>query len=73
MTDLADELNVSPRCRITVPENCLALVLPRTSVDDIRSMLILIRKGKRIDPATRNYMKEISGELLLAILEAENG
>jgi hypothetical protein len=73
MPNLADEMNVSPRQRVTIPEDHVALILPRQIIADVQAMLFLIRKGRRVDPATRDSMKAIAGELLLALLEAENG
>lgn len=71
MTNLSDELNVSPRRRITIPEGHIAIVLPSTVADDVREMCFLLRKSKRFTPEDKKAVHGIAGDLLLAIIEGE--
>lgn len=71
MTNLLDELNIVPRSRITIPENHTALIVPIALVGDIKSLCLFIRRGKRFNPEDKFSMHAIAGELLLAIVDAE--
>ena len=57
--------------RITVSENNVALILPRKIADDVKAMCFLIRKGRKYSTQDKNAMQEIAGDLLLAVIEAE--
>lgn len=58
--------------RITIPEGHVALVVTKPVADDIKAMCFLIRKGRKYSPQEKNSMHSIAGDLLLALLEADN-
>lgn len=72
MTDLVDELHASPRQRITVPENHTALIIPIAFLTDMKSICLLLRRGKRLNPEDKFAINSIAGELLLAVVDAED-
>jgi hypothetical protein len=69
--DIRDELNVSPRRRITVPEGSRAIIIPERIVEDIASMCKLLRRTTRIPADDQKAVHAIAGDLLLAIVESE--
>lgn len=71
MTKLSDEMNISPKRRITIPEHHIALLLPCEVALDVKAMCFLLRKHGRVRPEDKNGMHAIAGDLLLALVEAE--
>lgn len=72
MTHLSEVINVPPKRRITIPENHVAVILSKDTAHDVQAMLFLIRKGKRLPAGEKFAIHQIAGDLLLAIVEAEN-
>lgn len=70
MSNLSDELHVSPRQRITVPENHNALILSQQLTEELKSLCLIIRKRKNIPAENKEDFRAIAGDLLLAIMEA---
>ena len=60
--------------RITVPEDQIAVLLPRELAEDLQSLLIIVRRrapriaGKDAEPLS---VHKVAGDVLLALMEAE--
>lgn len=73
MTKLSEELNVPPKRRITIPEGSVAVALPAQLYAEVIGICKLIRRGKKLSPEEKKAMHDIAGDLLLALIESENG
>jgi hypothetical protein len=73
MTKLSDVINVPPKRRITIPEGYKALILRNVNVAELKSLMLLIRKGRRFTAEEKQVLPKIAGDILLAIMEAEDG
>jgi hypothetical protein len=72
VTNLADEMNVPPRRRITIPDASYAIVVSSELLQEVKALCFLLRGQRRIPTELRNGMTSIAGDLLLAIVEAEH-
>jgi predicted DNA-binding antitoxin AbrB/MazE fold protein len=72
MSNLADEMNVNPKRRITIPEGSRAIIIPEQLAEETRSVCITLRKLKALKKEEFEPIRGVLADLLLAIVEAEN-
>lgn len=71
MPELSEIINVPPKRRITIPEGSVAVILPRQIAEDVKGLCFRVRGSRRLAADEKIAMHEIAGDLLLALVEAE--